>query len=89
LVTQNAFAPWTLPTGTAIGECQAINQLPLQQQRVYKLAKEQHLSYEAIAQELSLSPLTVKTHMARALDAIRSYLKRHGEVFLLLLLVSR
>ncbi len=68
---------------------QAIGQLPLQQQRIYKLAKEQHLSYEAIAQELNISPLTVKTHMARALDAIRSWLKQHGELFLLLLLLAQ
>ncbi|HEY4148217.1 MAG TPA: RNA polymerase sigma-70 factor [Chitinophagaceae bacterium] len=68
---------------------QAIGQLPLQQQRIYKLAKEQYLSYEAIAQQLNISPLTVKTHMSRALDSIRSYLKQHGELFLLLLLLAR
>jgi RNA polymerase sigma-70 factor (family 1) len=68
---------------------QAIQRLPLQQQRIYKLAKEQHLSYEVIAQQLSISPLTVKTHMARALDTIRSYLKQHGELFLLLLLLTQ
>jgi RNA polymerase sigma-70 factor (family 1) len=68
---------------------QAIGQLPLQQQRIYKLAKEQHLSYEAIAEQLSISPLTVKTHMSRALDSIRSWLKQHGELFLLLLLLAR
>src|SRR5690349_19691306 len=45
---------------------QAIGDLPEQQQKVYRLAKEQGLSYQAIGDELSLSPLTVKTHMTRA-----------------------
>src|SRR5450432_3759837 len=46
---------------------QAFTQLSPQQQQVYKLAKEQGLSYGAIGEQLSISPLTVKTHMARAL----------------------
>lgn len=57
----------------------AISELPLQQQAVYKLAKEENLSYKETAQKLSISPLTVKTHLARALIHIRGYLKEHGE----------
>lgn len=66
---------------------EAITQLPEQQQRVYKLAKEEWLSYEDIALRLNISPLTVKTHMARALEAIRSFLRRQGALFVLLLLL--
>jgi RNA polymerase sigma-70 factor (ECF subfamily) len=66
---------------------QAISKLPVQQQKVYRLAKEQGLSYEAIGQELSLSPLTVKTHMARALAAIRSFLQKHDREFIILFIM--
>jgi RNA polymerase sigma-70 factor (ECF subfamily) len=57
---------------------QAIDNLPPQQRQVYNMAKEQQLSYEAIGKQLSISPLTVKTHMARALAAIRFHLKQNG-----------
>jgi len=57
-----------------------IDKLPLQQQKVYLLAREKGFSYEAIANELSLSPFTVKTHMARALAFIRSSLRNNGLV---------
>jgi RNA polymerase sigma-70 factor (family 1) len=58
----------------------AIGNLPSQQQQVYRLAKEQGLSYEVIGRQLSISPLTVKTHMARALASIRQFLQQHGVV---------
>ncbi len=57
----------------------AISQLPSQQRAVYKFAKEENLSHKETAEKLSISPLTVKTHLARALIHIRSYLKTHGE----------
>lgn len=66
---------------------QAINELPEQQQKVYRLGKEKGLSYEAIGRELSLSPLTVKTHMARALTAIRSFLQKHDKEFTILFII--
>ena len=70
-----------------VGE--ALAGLSEQQLAVYRLAKEQGLTYEQIGEQLSLSPLTVKTHMQRALRSIRDFLKKHGEVYLLLLLMSR
>ena len=60
---------------------QIIEKLPLQQQKVYLLAKEEGFSYEAIASELCLSPFTVKTHMARALASIRLSLRNNGMIF--------
>jgi RNA polymerase sigma-70 factor (ECF subfamily) len=66
---------------------QAIHELPDQQQKVYRLGKERGLTYEAIAQELSLSPLTVKTHMARALASIRSFLQKHDKEFTILFII--
>jgi RNA polymerase sigma-70 factor (family 1) len=67
---------------------QAIKNLSPQQQEVYKLAKEQGLSYEAIGKQLSISPLTVKTHMARALAAIRVFLRQNGDLSVLLIIAG-
>lgn len=64
---------------------QAILRLPPQQQKIYRLAKEQGMSYEAIGSELALSPLTVKTHMARALAALRIVMKFHMSLIIMLL----
>jgi len=68
---------------------EAVKGLSPQQKSIYKLAKEQGLSYEEIGVRLSLSPLTVKTHMARALGSIPHFLKAHGEIYLLLLLMGK
>jgi RNA polymerase sigma-70 factor (ECF subfamily) len=67
---------------------QAIDSLPEQQQKIYRLAKEESLSYEEISQKLSISPLTVKTHMARALASIRSFLLQHGDLLTLFLIAG-
>lgn len=65
----------------------AVHRLPEQQQKVYKMVREEGLSYQECAQRLSMSTLTVKTHMSRALASIRSYLKEKGDEFILLFLV--
>lgn len=57
---------------------EAIGQLPDQQQKVFRLAREQQLTYAQIGELLSLSPLTVKTHMARALTGIKKHLLAKG-----------
>lgn len=66
----------------------AIDNLSPQQQHVYKLVKEQGFSYETTGEQLSISPLTVKTHMARALASVRLFLKQHGELSVLLILAG-
>ncbi|MDB5230817.1 MAG: hypothetical protein JWN76_1622 [Chitinophagaceae bacterium] len=67
----------------------AFNKLPLQQQKVFYLARYEGLTYEQIATNLEISPLTVKTHMSRALDNIREYMKVKGIVFLPLIIFFR
>jgi len=64
----------------------AIHNLSPQQQKVYNLAKEEGLSYELIGRQLSISPLTVKTHMARALASIRLFMQKNIDLFILLLI---
>lgn len=64
---------------------ETISNLPPQQQAVLRLAKEQYLTYEEIAQRLSISPNTVRIHMSKALEAVRRALKDKGIEFVLLL----
>jgi RNA polymerase sigma-70 factor (family 1) len=52
----------------------ALSSLSEMQLKVYKLAKEENLSYFQISENLNISPLTVKTHMSRALSQIRNFL---------------
>ncbi|WP_315823170.1 sigma-70 family RNA polymerase sigma factor [Paraflavitalea speifideaquila] len=62
----------------------AIDTLPAQQRQVYLLTRENGWSQDEIAQYLQLSKSTIKTHMARALAAIRAYLANHAQGILLL-----
>lgn len=73
-------------------ECQrllhkAISLLPPQQQQVYKLSKIEGLSHERIAEKMQLSKLTVKTHMAKALQFIKKYLNSHFYDLLLIVAI--
>ena len=61
---------------------EALELLPPRQQEVYRMAKINGLSHEAIAGELQVSRLTVKKHMAEALKSIRNYLKHYLSFFL-------
>ncbi|GAA4780478.1 RNA polymerase sigma-70 factor [Olivibacter ginsenosidimutans] len=63
---------------------QAIALLPPQQRQVYLLCREEGLKYAQAAERLSLSPLTVKTHMLHALRFLRNYLSQHSDLVLLL-----
>lgn len=67
----------------------AIGTLPQQQQRVYRLAEEEELSYEEIALQLSLSKLTVKKHLELARRQVRAYMRRYLYPLALLLLLCR
>lgn len=61
-----------------------VSQLSPQQQQIFRLAKMQGLSHQAIAEQLHISKLTVKTHMAKALQRIRQNLQHHLTTFALL-----
>lgn len=66
----------------------ALQQLPRQQYVIYKMAKEEKLSYAEIGKQLQISPLTVKTHLSRALNTLRIYLREHGEMPVVLFLAA-
>ena len=57
---------------------QAVGQLTEQQQTIYKMTREQGLSYDQVAQQLNISPNTVKNHVANSLKIIRDYLRAHA-----------
>jgi RNA polymerase sigma-70 factor (ECF subfamily) len=57
----------------------AIEALPPQKKIIYHLRHKEGLSHAAIAEQLQISPLTVKKHMAEAVKLIRQYVAtRHG-----------
>ncbi len=67
---------------------QGIAKLPPQQKKVYQLCREEGLKYEEVAEQLSISRLTVKTHMQHALRFLRAYLSSRTDVVGLLLLLK-
>lgn len=60
---------------------EAMNLLPPQQKIIYHLARTEGLSHEQIAEKMQLSRLTVKTHMARALKFVRSFITARLNTF--------
>lgn len=56
----------------------AVERLPSQKKIIYRLSREQGLSYQQIADELHLSPNTVKNHLVEAMKLLRGYLKDHA-----------
>jgi len=57
---------------------EALNSLSTNQLKVYQLARQENLSYIQIAKHLHISPLTVKTHMSRALAHLKYIFTGHG-----------
>lgn len=62
---------------------QAVGMLPSQQKQVFHLAKVEGLSHQDIAERLNISRLTVKTHMAKALQFVRHYLQPYVGTYML------
>lgn len=48
-----------------------INQLPDRQREIYLMSREEGLSYKEIAEELKISPHTVRNHLAQALKTLK------------------
>jgi len=49
----------------------AIENLPEQCRRVFKMSRYEHLSYNEIAERLGISPHTVQFHISEALSRLR------------------
>lgn len=65
---------------------QAIEQLPPQQKKVYRLSRYKRLKYQEIAQQLNISRETVKKYIQLATTSIGTYIRSNIETFLILLL---
>ena len=55
----------------------AIEHLPPQQRKVYRLVREEGYTYKKAAENLGISPFTVKEYLATAQQSIRNYLLHH------------
>jgi RNA polymerase sigma-70 factor (family 1) len=65
-----------------------INLLPPQQKQVYTLCHQQGLKYEEAAKELGISPQTVHRHMKLALKSLRSFMAKHTDLSILLVILK-
>ncbi len=55
----------------------AVRKLPARRQEIFRLVREEGLTYQEVAQVLGLSPQTVANHMSLALADLRVALKPH------------
>jgi RNA polymerase sigma-70 factor (family 1) len=65
----------------------ALSHLSDQQKMVFRLSREEQLTYVQIGQKMGISPLTVKTHLSRALYTIRKQLASNGILFIFLFFI--
>lgn len=60
--------------------------LPPQQKRIYRLSREEGLNYDEIAQRVQISPNTVRNHLVKALQTIRGFIEKKGQILRLFML---
>jgi RNA polymerase sigma-70 factor (family 1) len=65
---------------------QGIAQLPPQQQRAFRLSREQGLTHDQISQMIGVSKKTVKDYIVRSLAFLRQHLAQHLRLLLLFFL---
>ena len=56
-----------------------ISAMPKQRQSVFRLSREEHMSYDQIARHMELSKSTIKNHMADALHYLRVNLGKNPD----------
>lgn len=66
---------------------QIIDKLPRQQQLIFKMSRVDGLSHKEIAEQLQISPNTVKNHMVEALKTLKSHLKYSDFLYLALIFI--
>jgi RNA polymerase sigma-70 factor (ECF subfamily) len=64
---------------------QGLNLLSPQQKLVYTLCRDEGLKYAEVAQRLSISTETVKSHMKQALKFLRTYVRKHNDLSMLII----
>jgi RNA polymerase sigma-70 factor (ECF subfamily) len=68
---------------------QALDNLSPQSRKVYELCRREGKSYREVAEELHISPYTVKEHMSKALTSLRSFLREKGKIAIILVFLER
>jgi RNA polymerase sigma-70 factor (ECF subfamily) len=63
---------------------QAVDRLSPQKKVVFRLSREEELSYEEIAEKLGVSKNTVRNQMSDSLKSIREYLVGHPDIAFIL-----
>ncbi|WP_252940007.1 RNA polymerase sigma-70 factor [Roseivirga pacifica] len=66
----------------------ALESLPPQCQRVFRLSREDGMKYHEIADELGISKKTVEVHMGKALRILRDHLSDYLTIFVFLTLFN-
>jgi len=61
---------------------QAINLLPAKRKEVFRLGKQEGLTYQQIADRLQISTNTVKEHMVQAVKFIREHIRKKSDTSL-------
>lgn len=64
-----------------------LGHLPEQQQRIYRMSREQGLSHEEICEQLGLARSTVKNSLVKALNFLRQYLRQQVDPYLFLIAI--
>lgn len=59
---------------------QAISQLPAKRQTVFRLSKQEGLTYQQIADQLNISSNTVKEHMVQAIKFIKDHIRKQSGI---------
>ncbi|MFT3705208.1 MAG: RNA polymerase sigma-70 factor [Agriterribacter sp.] len=67
----------------------AVDQLPEQQKKIFRLSKEEGLSNQEIADRMSLSVNTVKNHLTRALQTLRDNLGSSNLLLLCMYIIQQ
>jgi RNA polymerase sigma-70 factor (ECF subfamily) len=67
----------------------ALRDMPVHRQRIFKMAKEDELSYDQIAGKLAISPNTVKFHMKEAFRFLKDRMKPFTSITLLTFTVKQ
>lgn len=57
---------------------EAVQALPPQRQRIFRLCRQEGLTYQEAASQLGISYYTVKEHMTLAMQAIKNHLSRNA-----------
>lgn len=82
------WSPKELYQYDALAE-QALDSLSPQSRKVYELCRREGKSYREVAEELHISPYTVKEHMSKALTTLRSFLREKGEIAVIFILLEK